>query len=231
MKVRNWISYRNKIHFRTNCLFFCRILLDYLNCRRVGFVLQMKLFLSQHIVFYEWNIMLWCKSITDLIDGWLDELNETEQRALAFCWNFSSWRTETRTTLVTYYDQPSWYSVCLVVLGRPHTNCVKTSIKTWDKRRSLASFVIQTRVRTPKYVDDMTSSSEEDILMYTWLKSRKRRKRKWIHDFNESCAQHGAYVLARDLLNDPVKFQSYYRMSPESYKELLQRVSQPSALF
>jgi hypothetical protein len=35
-------------------------------------------------------------------------------------------------------------------LGRPHTNCVKTSIKTWDKRRSLASFVIQTRVRTPK---------------------------------------------------------------------------------
>jgi hypothetical protein len=35
-------------------------------------------------------------------------------------------------------------------LGRPHTNCVKTSIKTWDTRRSLASFVIQTRVRTPK---------------------------------------------------------------------------------
>jgi hypothetical protein len=31
----------------------------------------------------------------------------------------------------------------------PHTNCVKTSIKTWGKRRSLASFVIQTRVRTP----------------------------------------------------------------------------------
>jgi hypothetical protein len=31
-------------------------------------------------------------------------------------------------------------------LGRPHTN----RIKTWDKRRSLASFVIQTPVRTPK---------------------------------------------------------------------------------
>jgi hypothetical protein len=37
-----------------------------------------------------------------------------------------------------------------VPTGRPHTNCVQTSIKTWDKRRSLASFVIQTRVRTPK---------------------------------------------------------------------------------
>ncbi|PNF17663.1 hypothetical protein B7P43_G07338 [Cryptotermes secundus] len=58
-----------------------------------------------------------------------------------------------------------------------------------------------------------------------WLKLRRRKKRKWICDFNESCAQRGAYVLARDLLNDPVKFQSYYRMSPESYKELLQRVS------
>jgi hypothetical protein len=43
----------------------------------------------------------------------------------------------------------------------------------------------------------MTSSSEEDILMYTWLKLRKRRKRKWIHNFNESCVQHGAYVLAQ----------------------------------
>jgi hypothetical protein len=43
-------------------------------------------------------------------------------------------------------------------------------------------------------VDDMTSSSEEDILMNMWLKLCKRRKRKWIHDFNESCAQHGAYV-------------------------------------
>jgi hypothetical protein len=71
----------------------------------------------------------------------------------------------------------------------------------------------------------MTSSSEKDILMYMWLKLRKRRKRKWIHEFNESCAQHGAYVLEHDLLNDPVKFQSYYRMSPESYKELFQRVS------
>jgi hypothetical protein len=34
--------------------------------------------------------------------------------------------------------------------GRPHTNSVKTSIKTWDKRPRLASFVIQTRVHTPK---------------------------------------------------------------------------------
>jgi hypothetical protein len=41
----------------------------------------------------------------------------------------------------------SWYDV---PLWRPHRNCVKTSIKTWDNRRSLASFVIQTRVRTPK---------------------------------------------------------------------------------
>jgi hypothetical protein len=66
----------------------------------------------------------------------------------------------------------------------------------------------------------MASFSEEDILMYMWLKLRKRKKRKWIHDFNESRAQHGAYVLARDLLNGPMKFQS-----PESYKKLLQRVS------
>jgi hypothetical protein len=35
-------------------------------------------------------------------------------------------------------------------LGQPHASCVKTSIKTWDKRHILASFVIQTRVRTPK---------------------------------------------------------------------------------
>jgi hypothetical protein len=64
--------------------------------------------------------------------------------------------------------------------------------------------------------------------MYIWLKLRKRTKRKWTRDFNnESCAQHGAYVLARDLLNDPAKFQSYYRMSPESYKELLPCFSAP----
>jgi hypothetical protein len=51
---------------------------------------------------------------------------------------------------------------------------------------------------TSSLVDDMTSSSEEDILMYMWLKLCKRKKRKWIHDFNESCAQHGVYVLAHD---------------------------------
>jgi hypothetical protein len=73
--------------------------------------------------------------------------------------------------------------------------------------------------------------------MYMWFKLRKRRKSKWIDDFNESCAQHAAYVLARDLLNDPVKFQSYYRMYPESYKDnnknnrILPGISQPSALF
>ncbi|XP_066999876.2 putative nuclease HARBI1 [Anabrus simplex] len=72
---------------------------------------------------------------------------------------------------------------------------------------------------------NMASSSEDDVLLYMWLKLRNKRKRKWIHDFNMSCAQHGAYTLAHDLLKDPVKFQSYYRMYPESYTELLQKIS------
>jgi hypothetical protein len=46
-----------------------------------------------------------------------------------------------------------------------------------------------------------------NILMYMWLKLRKRRKRKWIHDFNESSAQHVAYVLALDLLSISYLFE------------------------
>jgi hypothetical protein len=59
----------------------------------------------------------------------------------------------------------------------------------------------------------------------------------WIHDFNESCAQHGAYVLARDLLNDPVKLHAkFYQLppclsGPGTNNLILPGISQPSALF
>jgi hypothetical protein len=70
-------------------------------------------------------------------------------------------------------------------------------LHSWFRLESAHRSSTCLRLITSSLVDDTTSSSEEDIWMYMWLKLRKRRKRKWIHDFNESYAQHGAYVLAR----------------------------------
>jgi hypothetical protein len=51
----------------------------------------------------------------------------------------------------------------------------------------------KTRLRLiTSLVDDTTSYSEEYISVYMWLKLHKRRKRKWIHDLNVSCAEHDA---------------------------------------
>jgi hypothetical protein len=33
-----------------------------------------------------------------------------------------------------HFNTGSYFPFCAYLLGRPHTNCVKTSLKTWDKR-------------------------------------------------------------------------------------------------
>jgi hypothetical protein len=61
-------------------------------------------------------------------------------------------------------------------LGWPHTNCVKTTIKTWDKRRSLASFVIRQHHDSDRCAAVFISSFVSTVLLslrhvadLTWL--------------------------------------------------------------
>lgn len=59
--------------------------------------------------------------------------------------------------------------------------------------------------------------------MWWWLKRKKRRK-YWVHPLIRD-GQHSAYVVARLLCSDPVKFKDYFRMSKPLFERLVELVS------
>jgi len=71
----------------------------------------------------------------------------------------------------------------------------------------------------------MSSSDEDDILLFWWnLRRRKikNKKRKyWINPAFKQLAKYGANVYADELKLHPLQFKSCYRMSPDTFKQLL----------
>lgn len=72
------------------------------------------------------------------------------------------------------------------------------------------------------------SSSEDDefcIVSY-WYRQRKiKKKRKyWIHPYIQNNINCRIFVAANELMQDDVKFQSFYRMKKESFNLLVEKV-------
>ncbi|CAH2001305.1 unnamed protein product [Acanthoscelides obtectus] len=67
-----------------------------------------------------------------------------------------------------------------------------------------------------------TSSSDDDDFL-TWQLSRRKR-RFWVHPYNEDCTIHGNFIPSQQLKSDEDKFQLYHRMSQNTYQLLLDLV-------
>lgn len=69
------------------------------------------------------------------------------------------------------------------------------------------------------------SSDEEDLLLLNYLRSRKRKqkyKRKfWVHPYIRKNIGKRLFIAAKELSVDDSKFQSFYRMSKNTFKELV----------
>lgn len=68
------------------------------------------------------------------------------------------------------------------------------------------------------------SSLDEDILVaYVYLRYKKRQKRRiWAYPYYSLHINHSLFILSRDLNQDPAKFHRFYRMSVETFQELVE---------
>lgn len=75
----------------------------------------------------------------------------------------------------------------------------------------------------------MESDDDETVAVVSTLlllaKSKKKRKRRyWVHPYNVLNSEHSTYLVARELNNHPAKFQSFYRMSIQTFTTLCSTV-------
>lgn len=68
----------------------------------------------------------------------------------------------------------------------------------------------------------MSSSEEEDIAFYMYLRLRRRRKRFWRHPYIERNINCRLFVAAQELILNDERFQSMYRMTKRTFQELVE---------
>ena len=73
----------------------------------------------------------------------------------------------------------------------------------------------------------MSSSSSEDevIASFLYLKKIRRRRKHLVHPYNLFNVKHSSAVVTRELSQHPSKFQEVHRITPESFKFLCQLIS------
>lgn len=73
----------------------------------------------------------------------------------------------------------------------------------------------------------MSSSEEDEVIIFWQYLRRKSRKRKryWIHPSFNVLKKHGASICAEELKIHPTQFQNCYRMSPETFETLVNMVA------
>jgi hypothetical protein len=73
----------------------------------------------------------------------------------------------------------------------------------------------------------MSDNNTDPVIMW-WLKWHKRRRQKkrkhWVHSFFHNNLNSGAYIVSKELNQDPESFKSFYRMSTESFSLLMDLV-------
>jgi hypothetical protein len=71
----------------------------------------------------------------------------------------------------------------------------------------------------------MSEINIDPVMIWWWLRRRKRRrqeKRKhWVHPFFHDNLNSRAYIVSKELNQDPELFKSFYRMSIESFSLLV----------
>jgi len=74
----------------------------------------------------------------------------------------------------------------------------------------------------------MSSSEDDDAIALYWYyqnhKKRKTKRRYWVHPYIQNNINCRIFVAANELIQDDVKFQSFYRMSKESFNLLVEKV-------
>jgi hypothetical protein len=74
----------------------------------------------------------------------------------------------------------------------------------------------------------MSDNNVDPVMIWWWLRWRKRKrqeKRKhWVHPFFRDNLNSGAYIVSKELKQDPNLFKSFYRMSVESFSLLVDLV-------
>jgi len=70
---------------------------------------------------------------------------------------------------------------------------------------------------------------DEAEVLAVWYLARKANKKcnrkLWVHPINQGRGEKGAYTLLyKELMDDCTKFFNYFRMTPSSFEELLEKV-------
>ena len=55
-------------------------------------------------------------------------------------------------------------------------------------------------------------------------KSKRKKRRYWVHPYNHINLKHGSYIVSKELSEHPDKFQSFYRMSVQTFRRLVSLV-------
>jgi len=70
----------------------------------------------------------------------------------------------------------------------------------------------------------MSSDDEDIIVLYNYIQRRRNKKRYWLHPYIEKNINCRLFVAARELAEDDYVFQTFYRMSKNSYQNLMEMV-------
>lgn len=68
------------------------------------------------------------------------------------------------------------------------------------------------------------SSDEEDLLLLNFLRRRKKNKKRrkfWVHPYIYRNHNRRLFIAAKELAEHDSKFQTFYRMSKNTFKDLM----------
>lgn len=68
------------------------------------------------------------------------------------------------------------------------------------------------------------SSDEEDLLLLNYLHHRKKKKKHrkfWVHPYIHKNINRRLFIAVKELSEDDSKFQTFYRMSKNTFNDLV----------
>jgi hypothetical protein len=68
------------------------------------------------------------------------------------------------------------------------------------------------------------SSDNEDIIAMWWFMKRRKTRAYWVHPYIKRHFNGRAFIVATELSHDDRKFQLFYRISKESFAEIVRVV-------
>lgn len=135
----------------------------------------------------------------------------------------------------------------VVHLGRIHTRILECDSRMRFKKVSRFSRSAASSPHSPHFCSHSPTLGRASILsqfnlvfsfnvkmdeaevLAVWYLARKANKKcnrkLWVHPINQGRGEKGAYTLLyKELMDDCTKFFNYFRMTPSSFEELLEKV-------